>query len=207
MAGETDGELLGRRFGARREGEGAGGEGQREDGGKSHGDGEGGRAPWSPGPRWSAARYFRRIGHAIDGAVVVVGNEQRSVLHDLHVDGTADVIVVLDEAGDEGLYRFDGAVLVERRHDDVAADLLGLVPGAVAGDEDRVPVFGREHVSGVEAHAERRAVRSQERHGLRELLHAIVAPAELLVRQVALMAIREAEIVLAGLGETIELVL
>src|SRR5438067_77999 len=86
----------------------------------------------APGGCWLAARHFRRIAHAIDGAVVVVGNEQRSVLHDLHVGGTADIIVVLDETGDERFHRLHAAVLVEGRDDDVAADLLGLVPGAVA---------------------------------------------------------------------------
>src|SRR5918993_76181 len=43
------------------------------------------------------------IGHAVDRAVVVVGDEERAVLHDLDVDRTRHVAVVLDEAGEEGL--------------------------------------------------------------------------------------------------------
>jgi hypothetical protein len=57
---------------------------------------------------------------------------------------------------------------------------------------------------GVEAHAERRRMRAQQRDRLGELV-AAVAPAELLVRDIALMAIGEPEIVLPGMGEPVGL--
>jgi hypothetical protein len=40
--------------------------------------------------------------------------------------------------GDERLDRLDGSVRGERRHDDVTADFLALVPRSVASNEDRV---------------------------------------------------------------------
>src|SRR5580692_3644676 len=45
------------------------------------------------------------VGDAIDGAVPVVGDQDRSVLHLHHVDRAADVFVVFQEARDE---RLDG---------------------------------------------------------------------------------------------------
>ena len=63
-----------------------------------------------------------------------------------------------------------------------------------------VAVLRREHVAGVESHAERGRVRSEQRDRLGELV-ARAAPAEFRVRNVALVAIRKAEIVLARLGD------
>src|SRR5829696_7258106 len=37
------------------------------------------------------------MAHAVDRAVVVVGDEERAVLHHLHVDRARDVFVVLEE--------------------------------------------------------------------------------------------------------------
>src|SRR5262249_24247666 len=85
------------------------------------------------------------VAHPVDGARVVGGDEQRAVLQDQGVDRPADIVVVLQEAGQERLPGLNRAVLVELHHDDVAADLLGLVPRAVAGDEDRVAVLLGEH--------------------------------------------------------------
>src|SRR5262245_4106429 len=76
------------------------------------------------------------VGDAIDRAGVVVGDEQRAVLHHLHVDRPADIAVVLEEAGHERLERLDAAVTVERDVDHIAANLARLVPRAVARDED-----------------------------------------------------------------------
>src|SRR4029453_10521569 len=117
----------------------------------------------------------------------------------------ATYLLSLDEAGEERLDGIHGPVRVELRHDDVAAGLLGAVPGPVPGDEDGVLVLGREHIAGVEAHAERRGVRTEE--GCRRLeLAAAMAPAELRVAEVALVAERIAEVLLAGRRDAVELV-
>ena len=55
-----------------------------------------------------------------------------------------------------GSDRFHRAVLVEVDGDDVAAELIRPVPRAVAGKEDGVLVFLREHVAGIEAQAQGR---------------------------------------------------
>jgi len=73
-------------------------------------------------------------------------------------------------------------------------------PGAVARDEDRVAIFGREHVAGIEPHAKRGCMRAQQCDRLGELV-ARVAPPEFLIGNLALVAVRIAEIVLAGLGK------
>ena len=75
----------------------------------------------------------------------------------------------------------------------------------MARDEDRVLVFGWEHAAGIEPHAERSTVRSQQSDRLGELV-AGAAPSELVVSDVALMAERVAE-VLPDLRPSIELVL
>src|SRR5262245_65254152 len=49
---------------------------------------------------------------AIDGAVEVVGDQQRPVFHGKQIHRPCDVIVVLEEAGDEGLDRAHGAIAV-----------------------------------------------------------------------------------------------
>src|ERR1700730_1383925 len=98
-----------------------------------------------------------------------------------------------------------GSVRGERRHDDVTADFLALVPRSVASNEDRVVVFLREHLSGVEAHTERCAVRPELRYRFGELV-AAMPPAELRVGNVAAVAIRKAEIVLARMEQAVELV-
>src|SRR5260370_42002524 len=87
----------------------------------------------------------------------------------------------------ERLHRLETAVPVELHHDDVAADLLGSVPGAVARDEDCVLVPGREHAAGIEPHAERSGVRTQQGDRLGEIVTG-AAPSELGGCDVALMA-------------------
>src|ERR1700676_3482464 len=68
------------------------------------------------------------VTNAVDHPVDIVGREQRAILEDLHVGRPSDVIVVLDEPREERLDRLHGPVLVQLRHDDVAADLLSSVP-------------------------------------------------------------------------------
>ena len=129
------------------------------------------------------------VANAVDRPVEIVGHQQRAILEDLHVGRPSDVIVVLDEAREERLDQLHGPVLVELRHDDVAADLLAPVPGAVARDEDRVAIFGREHVAGIEPHAERGCMRAQQCDRLGELV-ARVAPPEFLIGNVALVTVQ-----------------
>src|SRR5262249_20716100 len=93
--------------------------------------------------------------YPIDCTSEVIRDQERAVLHHLHVDRPSDVFIVLEEAGEKGLHRLHRAVLVQLRDNDVAADLLRPVPGAVTRDEDGVTVFWREHAAGVETHAER----------------------------------------------------
>src|SRR5262249_11495291 len=117
-----------------------------------------------------------RICHAVDRASVVVRNQKRAVLHDLHVDRSPNIFVVLEEAGKERLPRLHTAVLVQLGDADIATDLLRPVPGAVVRDEDRVAVFWRKHGARVEAHTERGRVRTQQGDWLLELV-ARAAPA------------------------------
>ena len=122
-------------------------------------------------------------------------------MHDLHIDWPPAICVVLKEAGEKRLPRFYIAVLVQLRDDDIAADLPRPVPGAVAGDEDRVAVFWREHGARIEAHTGRGRVWTQQGDRFLELI-ARAAPAHLAIRESALMAVREAE-VLATLGDAV----
>src|SRR5258707_10028473 len=76
----------------------------------------------------------------------------------------------------------------------------------MASDEDRVAVFRREHLPGVETHPEGRGMRPHLCERLGELI-ATVAPAELRVGDVAAGAVGEAKIVLTGVRHSVELVL
>src|SRR5262249_6284541 len=93
---------------------------------------------------------------------------------------------------------------IDRYEDDPIAVLLGPVPRAVLGEEDAVLVLGREHVAGVELHAERRDVRAELDHGRGEL-GALVAHTELGIGDVALVAVGIAE-VLTHARDVVELV-
>src|SRR5260370_27815674 len=90
------------------------------------------------------------VGDAINGAVPVIGDQHRAVLHLQHIDRPADVAVVLQEARDERLHGLHRAVLVQLDDDDIPAKLLGPVPRTVPGHDDGVLVALREHVSGIE---------------------------------------------------------
>src|SRR5205085_11800999 len=88
--------------------------------------------------------------------------------------------------------------------DQVAADLVRFVPGAVARDEDATAVLRGEHRAGIEAHAERGRMGSQLGNW-RDEFAAGMAPAELVVRNGALVAVRISE-VLAHFGYAVEFV-
>ena len=88
----------------------------------------------------SADLPLRPISDAVDGAVVIVRQQHRAVFQPFHINRSTNIVVVLDEAGDEGLYRVDRPIGLEVRNDDVAADLMALVPRTVAGNEDRIAV-------------------------------------------------------------------
>src|SRR2546428_5509926 len=132
------------------------------------------------------------VADAVDRAIEVIGDQQRAVLHDEHVGRPPNVIVVLEEAGDERLHRVEAPVRLELDEQEIAARLVAAVPRTVARDDDLIAVGGREHGAGVEAHAERRHVRPEQCHAFAELV-ARAAPAELLVRDIAGMAVGESE--------------
>ena len=112
----------------------------------------------------------------------------------------------MQEAGNERFLRFHSAVLVEIDDVDVTAKFVGLVPGAMPGDEDRVVILRRERASRIEAHAKRRDVRTKLRQWLGEFV-AGVTPSELRILDVAAVAIGKAEIILSGVEKPIKLVL
>src|SRR5882724_3907947 len=145
------------------------------------------------------------VSDAPDGAVPVVGDQERSVLHLHHIDRPPDILVVFEEASDQRLDVLDRAVLVEMDGDNVTAELVGLVPGAVPGHDRDVLVALREHAAGIEPHAERGCVRPHQADGWREFA-AGMAPAEFGIGDIALPAVRRAA-VLTDLGDAIELVI
>src|SRR6266550_1028091 len=131
---------------------------------------EGGGRPRS---YWLSATggSLRTVAHSVDRAVVVVRDEQRAVLHDQHVNRPPDIVVVLEEASHERLHRSEGAVRFELHQHKVTADL-----GA-----------------GIEAHPQGRRMWTQQCERLGELT-AGAPPPEFRVRDIALVAIGEAEI-------------
>src|ERR1700676_2003469 len=66
------------------------------------------------------------VADAIDGAVPVVGDQKRAVLHLHHIDRPADVIVVVEKAGEERLRGLHRAVLVQLDDADLPAKFLVL---------------------------------------------------------------------------------
>src|SRR5262252_1353411 len=135
----------------------------------------------------ATGRPLGAVAHPVDRAVVVVGDQQRAVLHHQHIDRPSDIIVVLEEAGNERLHRPEGAVRLELHQYKITSDLGAAVPGAMAREDDLVAVGGREGCTRVEAHPQSPRVWAQQREWLGELI-ARVPPAELLVRDVALVA-------------------
>src|SRR6202000_2233764 len=78
------------------------------------------------------------VAQAIDGAVPVIRDEHRTVLHLHHVNRTANILVVLEEAGDDRLDVLDRAVLVQMGDDDVTTELVGAIPRTVTRDDGLV---------------------------------------------------------------------
>src|SRR5437588_1925572 len=88
---------------------------------------------WMPGTRPGMTRiesgYYRllcshlrlAVADAIDGTVIVVGDQDRAVLELQHVDRPADIFVVFQESGDQRLDGFDRAILVQLDDDNVTA--------------------------------------------------------------------------------------
>src|SRR5215469_10546934 len=72
---------------------------------------------------------------AVHGSVVIIGHEERAVLHDEDVHWPAEIAVVLDEPGQKRLHRVDAAVLVQEGDDHVPSVLDRPVPRAVSRDE------------------------------------------------------------------------
>src|SRR5688572_5311102 len=87
-------------------------------------------------------RRLLRVADAIDRAGIVVGDQQRAILHLLGVDGAAPDLVALQPALGERLVLRHVAG-TQRHHRHAEADLLRAVPGAALGQEHPVLVLGR----------------------------------------------------------------
>src|SRR5215510_6283164 len=135
---------------------------------------------------------------------MVIRYQQRAILQHLHIHRPAAVFVVLKKSGKKRLLRLHAAILVQLYDNDVGADLLGPVPGAVARDEDRILILARKHFTRVKPHAERGRVRTQQRNRLLKFI-AGASPTHLAIREVALMTIREAKM-LSKFGDPVKLV-
>src|SRR5258707_11040420 len=158
-----------------------------------------------PQPRPFVPNLLLRVADAIDRAGPVVGHQQRAVLGQDDVGGTAEIaLVAFEPAGGEDFLLGVLAVGPDDHALDARALVLMPVPGAVFGDEDVVLVLGGELIAGVELHAERRHMRAEIEDGRGEL-RALVTHREFRIRQIALVAIGIAEM-LADLRDHVELV-
>src|SRR5216684_1435758 len=144
--------------------------------------------------------------NTIDGTVEIIGDEQRPVFHGKNVYRTSNVVVILNEAGNERFHRPECTIVIQFDGHDVATDLHTAIPRSVPREEDHVAIFISKSAAGVELQAERGRMGPEQCDRLGELA-ARVPPTEFRVREVALVAIGIAEVVLAGLGDAIELVL
>src|SRR5262245_47230493 len=99
------------------------------------------------------------VGDSEDRAGVIVGDQQRAVLHLPRVDGaTPDLLALQPALGERLVLRH--VARPERHHHDAEANLLRAVPRAALREEHSVLVLWREHRAGVELHAVARDVRS-----------------------------------------------
>src|SRR5262249_23939186 len=103
---------------------------------------EGGGPPSTSSAVLVTGRPLDAVAHSVDRAVVVVGDQQLAVLQHQHIDRLSDIIVVLEEAGNERLHRSEGAVRLELHQDKITSHLGAAVPGAVAREDDLVAVGG-----------------------------------------------------------------
>src|SRR5262249_35902663 len=93
--------------------------------------------------------------NAIDRSVKVVRDEQRSILHRQDIDGTPDIVVVLNETSDEGFHRPECAISVQLDDHHITTDLDAAIPRPVSGEEDHVAIFVSKVAAGVEFEPER----------------------------------------------------
>src|ERR1700733_3681256 len=169
------------------------------------------KSPWrlnSPG-RGSIRRddYLRLaiVPDAIDRSGLIIRDQERPIHRaDRHISGAAPVLVVLDPTPRERLLRDVLAIRVGLDADNLGPSVHKLVPAAVLGEEDVVPVLSRETVPGVELHAQHPHVRPDVQ-GRRCELAALVAHGVFRIRNVALVTIGIAE-VLTVLDQVVELV-
>src|SRR5713226_2041923 len=69
-------------------------------------------APAGPDACSTPGDALGAVGDAIDRARVIVRDQERAVLHDVHVHRPPNVLVILEEAGEKRLDRLHSAVLV-----------------------------------------------------------------------------------------------
>src|SRR6266568_237900 len=114
-------------------------------------------------PPLPVGRLRVAVADAVDRAVGLVGDQQRTVLDREHIGWPAVVLVLLlvEKPGHE---RLDLGLAAGRLGDHhVIAELLLPVPGAVPRDEGDVLVLLGEHVAGVELDAKPGRMRSGQR--------------------------------------------
>src|SRR3954453_24089470 len=115
-------------------------------------------------------RLLLAVADAVDRAGPIVGDEDRAVLGEDDVVGTAEIaLVALDPSGGEHLLLGVLAVWTDDHAHEAAALRVVTIPAAVLGDQDVVLVLGRELLAGIELHAERSDVSADVPHGRREL--------------------------------------
>jgi hypothetical protein len=136
-------------------------------------------------------------------AILVLGDEERAVLRDEHVDGGALGILAVSAllpAADD-IHRLAGArhTLLVDGHEHEAMAVLSI---AVERDDELVLVRRREHAAGVERHAERRDVTGQEQRRIL-VMRAVYTPAILGVGRAVVDAVGPA--VVRALGDDVEL--
>src|SRR6267378_2582415 len=145
------------------------------------------------------------VADAIDRTGPVVSDQDRTVLVLDDVGRAAEItLVAFEPAGREHVLLGILAVGPDGDPHDPGALIFMPVPRAVFGDQDAVLVLGGKLAAGVELHAERSHVGAELQHRRGEL-RTFVTHRELWIRQVALMAVRIAE-VLAELRDHVELV-
>src|SRR5882762_9534411 len=145
------------------------------------------------------------VAAAIDRTGPVVGDEDGAILVQNDIGRTAEIaLVAFDPAGCEYVLLRFLAIGPDGDTHDPPTLIFMPVPRAVFGDQDAVLVLGGKLAAGIELHAERSRMRAEIEHRRREL-RTFVTHRELWIRQIALVAIRIAE-VLAQFGHHVELV-
>src|SRR5882762_201149 len=134
------------------------------------------------------------VADAIDRTGPVVSDENGTVLVQDDIGRAAEIaLVAFEPAGREHVLLRILAVGPDGDPHDPGALIFMPVPRAVFGDQDTVLVLGGKLAAGIELHAERSHMRTEIEHGRREF-RTFVTHRELRIRQVALVAIRIAEV-------------